>query len=192
MPRAGLSTERVVEQAERLVDTPGSPPLTLAVLAESLGVRQPSLYKHIEGMDGLQRELAVRAKTELADTLARAAVGRARADALRAIAHAYRGWALAHPVRYAATVRAPAPGDAEDEAASTAAVTVVFAALAGYGLLGDDAVDATRALRAALHGFISLEAGGGFGLPVSIDASFERLVEMLVGALDAASAQAAS
>ena len=49
---------------------------------------------------------------------------------------------------------------------------VVFAVLAGYGITGDDAVDATRALR----GFLTLEAGGGFGMPRDIDRSYQRFI----------------
>ncbi len=55
----------------------------------------------------------------------------------------------------------------------------VFSVLARYGLSGDDAIDATRALRAALHGFVTLEAVGGFGLPRDVDRSFARLVQIL-------------
>ena len=176
MARAGLTEILVIEEAERLADEVGLPQMTLAALAGRLGVRQPSLYKHIEGMDGLVRSISVRAKNELAYVLARAAVGRERADALTAIANAYRGWALKHPGRYAAAQSAPAPGDTEDQAASLAVVQVATDILAGYKLGDDDAIDATRALRSALHGFITLESSGGFGLPVDIDRSFERLV----------------
>jgi AcrR family transcriptional regulator len=174
--RAGLTEILVIEEAERLADEVGLPQMTLAALAGRLGVRQPSLYKHIEGMDGLVRSISVRAKNELAYVLARAAVGRERAEALTSISHAYRGWALAHPGRYAAAQSAPAPGDTEDQAASLAVVQVATDILAGYKLGDDDAIDATRALRSALHGFITLESSGGFGLPVDIDRSFERLV----------------
>jgi hypothetical protein len=52
----------------------------------------------------------------------------------------------------------------------------------GYGLGGDDAVDAIRAFRAALHGFVSLEASHGFGFSASVDRSFDRLVHALVRA----------
>ncbi|MDI5938548.1 TetR-like C-terminal domain-containing protein, partial [Micromonospora sp. DH15] len=48
--------------------------------------------------------------------------------------------------------------------------------LRGYGLDGDDAVDATRVLRSALHGFLALEAAGGFGLPRDLDRSYDQLV----------------
>ena len=183
MARAGLSEDRVVVEAERIADEVGLSRLTLAALAESLGVRQPSLYKHIDGMDALQRSIAVRAKTELGEVLGRAAVGKAGDDAIRALSTAYRRWALEHPGRYSATVRAPEPGDTDDEAASSSVVGVVFDVLAGYDLHGVDAIDATRALRSTLHGFIALESSGGFGLPVDVDRSFERLVDGLVVAL---------
>ena len=113
MPRAGLTEARVVDEAERMADEVGLSRLTLAAVAERLGVRQPSLYKHIDGMDALQRSLAVRAKSELANVLARAAVGRERGEAIASLSHAYRAWALEHPGRYAAAQRAPMPGDAD-------------------------------------------------------------------------------
>lgn len=183
MPRAGLTEARVVDEAERMADEVGLSRLTLAALAERLGVRQPSLYKHVDGMDALRRSLAVRAKDELADVLARAAVGRERGDAITSISHAYRAWALEHPGRYAAAQRAPKPGDAEDQEAGLAVVQIVADVLAGYQLRDDDAIDAIRALRSTLHGFVTLESGGGFGLPLDVDRSFERLIRGLITAL---------
>jgi Tetracyclin repressor-like, C-terminal domain len=53
----------------------------------------------------------------------------------------------------------------------------------GYGLDGDDAIDAIRAYRAALHGFVALEADHGFAFPNDIERSFDRLVHALVLAL---------
>ena len=183
MPRAGLNEAVVIAEAERIADEVGLGHLTMAAVAERLGVRQPSLYKHVANMADLQRSLALRAKWDLAGTLGRAAVGRARGDAVLSIAHAYRAFAKAHPGRYAAAERAPVPGDLEDEAASRAAAQVVFDVLAPYELRDDAAVDAVRALRSALHGFVTLETAGGFGLPVDIDRSFTRLVGGLVRAL---------
>ena len=185
MPRAGLTEIRVVEEAERFVDEIGPAGLTLAALAHRLGVRQPSLYKHIAGLEGLRRSIAIRSKRELAEVLGRAAVGRAQGDAITSMAHAYRGWAREHPGRYAATQRAPLPGDVDDERASAEVVQVAFDVMAGYGLRDDDAVDAIRALRAGLHGFVTLEAGHGFGMPVDVDRSFARLVAGLATAFSA-------
>ncbi len=58
MPRAGLTTLRVVQEAEEVADEVGLANLTLAAIAPRLGVRIPSLYKHVGGMDDLQRLVA--------------------------------------------------------------------------------------------------------------------------------------
>ena len=63
MPRAGLTKARVIDEAAQMADEIGLSHLTLAALADRLGVRYPSLYKHVDGMDGLQRGIAVRAGT---------------------------------------------------------------------------------------------------------------------------------
>lgn len=48
---------------------------------------------------------------------------------------------------------------------------------------GTAAIDATRAICSALHGFIALEAAGGFGLPLDIDRRYAALVHALGVAL---------
>jgi AcrR family transcriptional regulator len=192
VPRAGLNEDRVVDEAEQLADEVGLSRLTLAAIAGRLGVRQPSLYKHIDGMAGLQRSISIRGKVELADILGRAAVGRSRGDAIHSMSHAYRDWALDHPGRYEAAQRAPVPGDKDDEIASLSVVQICADVLAGYSLSGDDAIDAIRALRSALHGFVTLEMGGGFELPVDIDRSFDRLVRGLVVAFAGWTGQSAT
>jgi AcrR family transcriptional regulator len=167
----------VVTAAAELADEVGFDRLTLAALSGGLGVRLPSLYKHIDSLDGLRRDVAVLAVTELGAAIGAAAIGRAGSDALRSVAAAYRDYGRAHPGRYSATVRAPAADDADHTAAAETVLRIVLAVLAGYGLTGEDAIDATRALRAALHGFVTLETGGGFGMPVDVDRSFRRLVD---------------
>lgn len=177
MARAGLSPTSVGAAAAELADEAGWERLTLAALAARLGVRLPSLYKHIDSLDGLRRDVTVLAVSELGAAMSAAAVGRAGGDALRAVAAAYRDYGKAHPGRYAATVRAPAADDAQHTASAESVLRVVLAVLAGYGLAGDDAVDATRALRAGMHGFVTLEAGGGFGMPLDVDRSYTRLID---------------
>jgi AcrR family transcriptional regulator len=177
MARAGLTPDRVVHEAAIVADEVGLERLTLAAVAERFGVALPSLYKHVRGREGLQRDLAVLGVRELTVALSRAAVGRSGADALRSLARAYRDYAHARPGLYAASVRAPSADDAEHLKVSEDALDVVRAVLAGYHITGADAIDAIRALRAALHGFVALEAEGGFGLPQSLDASFTRLAD---------------
>jgi AcrR family transcriptional regulator len=179
MARAGLSAEAVVSAAAALADREGLEAVTLARLAADAGVRPPSLYAHVAGLDDVRRRLAIRGARELAAVLREAATGRSGGDALRAIAAAHRDHARRHPGTYLAAQRAPAKGDADAKAAAGEAVDVLRAVLAGYGLEGDDAIHAARALRAALHGFALLEAGGGFGIKLDVGESFSRLVEQL-------------
>lgn len=184
MPRAGLSPDVVVARAGDLADASGYDALSLAVLADDLGVRVPSLYKHVGGLPDLQRRLALAGMRDLLEALARATSGLAGREALGALATAHRAYARRHPGRYAATLRAPRPGEGEELLAVAGALTeLLLDVLRGYGRTGADAVHAARTVRAALHGFVALEAAGGFGLPEAVDDSYARLVDALDAAL---------
>jgi AcrR family transcriptional regulator len=182
VPRAGLTTSAVVAQAADLADLAGFDQLTLAAVASSVGVALPSLYKHVRSVADLRRLVGVQGLREMNEALSRAAVGRSEGAALYGLGHAYRDFALAHPGRYAATLRVPDEVSDVDGAYTDVAadlLAVVFAVLRGYGIEGQDAVDATRLLRSVLHGFVSLETAGGFGMPRDVRRSFERALAAL-------------
>ncbi|MEV6691789.1 WHG domain-containing protein [Micromonospora sp. NPDC051196] len=179
MPRAGLNPQVVVREAALLADEVGYQKLTLAALANRLGVALPSLYKHIKGADALAQQLSALATAELAEEMTTAAAGRSGQDALRAVATAYRSYARRHPGRYPAAQRVPDPTDPAHVAAGQRAVDVVYAILRGYGIEGDSAVDGVRMFRAAVHGFVALEAAGDFGLPREVDRSFDQMIVAL-------------
>jgi len=183
MPRSGLDTARVVEEAARIADADGLAEVTLARVAEALGVRAPSLYNHVDGLPGMLRMLTLLSLGELTDAIRDAAVGRSGPEALGAVARAYRTYAHEHPGRYASTVRAPAPADPELVAAGLRAVEMIVAVLGAWGLTGDQALHQVRIVRSALHGFVSIEAEGGFGLALSLDESFELMLQTLVAGL---------
>jgi AcrR family transcriptional regulator len=183
MPRMGLDPARVVDTAAAIADADGLEAVTLARVAGELGVRTPSLYNHVDGRGDLLRAIALLGVRELTAALREAAVGRASADALTAAAHAYRAYARAHPGRCAATVAAPTARDDEHRAAAAEAVDVLLAVMRGWDLEGDDAIHAVRAFRSAVHCFVAIEASGGFGMAVDVDASFDRLVATLAWGL---------
>ncbi len=182
--RLSLSTESVVAAATQFVDRHGAEALTLAGIATQLGIKSPSLYNHVDGIGALRRLVALAAIEDLAEETRTAAMGRSGASGLRAIAHAYRQVARTRPGTYA-LIQVARPGDEAWEAASTRVLEPVLAALAGMGLEGEAAIHATRAVRSAIHGFVSLETTSGFGLNVDVDASFDMLVDVVVGGLEA-------
>jgi AcrR family transcriptional regulator len=180
MPRVGLDRDAVVNAATALADSDGLDAVTLARLAGELGVRPPSLYVHVRGLDDLRRQIGARGARELAEALQAAAAGRAGRDALDAIGHAYRAYAQEHPGSYAALQRLPGgAADEESTAAATQVVEVVIAVLRGYGLAGEDALHATRIVRSTLHGFVTLEQANGFAIPLELDETFARLLATL-------------
>jgi AcrR family transcriptional regulator len=181
--RAGLDQATVVEAAARLVDEEGIEQLTLGRLAERLGVRTPSLYNHVAGLPGLKHELALYYLHDLLERLLRATIGKSRAEAIFALADAYRAYAREAPGRYALTQQAPDPSDEELQAMAQQIVDVVQAVLAPYRLSEEEAIHAIRSLRSMVHGFSSLEVAGGFGMPVDLDASFHWLINLFIAGL---------
>jgi AcrR family transcriptional regulator len=182
MPRAGLSTAAVVDAALAVVDEQGVDALTLAAVAQHTGVAAPSLYKHVAGLGELRMLLAARALDDMADHFTNAVLGRSGDDAVIALMHAYRDYVRRHPARYAAMPLDPLHDPALAESGGRL-LDVVLAAVRGYGLTGSDAIHAIRCLRAVAHGFSSLEAGGGFGLPEDLDQTYDHLVAAVLPAL---------
>lgn len=183
MPRVGLSIEQILTEAAEIADREGLAALTLSALAERLGIRSPSLLHHVGSLKRLHEQLGTFGCRELREALSKAALGRAGADAIRSVAHAFRAFAQEHPGLYAAVQLPPPAEDAEAVEEARKVVEVVALSLRGVGLSEAQLVHAVRALRAGVHGFMVLELQGGFGLPDDVDESFEALVEVLVDGL---------
>jgi len=177
MPRTGLSAGDVVRAGAELADEAGFASLTLGMVAERLGIRPPSLYKHVTSLADLQHRIAALAMRELDEVIRDAMLGRSGRDALAALARAIRSYVTAHPGRYTATVGAEFAGpDDPLLAASTRVIESIGAVLHGYGIGGDDLVHAIRTLRCTLHGFAVLQASHAFQWSGDADDSFEWLI----------------
>ena len=188
MPRRpGLDTAVVVEAAARLIDAEGVEALSLSRLATQLGIRTPSLYNHIDGLPGLQLALARRNAAVLAERLGNAAIGKSGGEAVRSVAQAFRDYIKSAPGVYTvATRRLPGQTQADTtlEQAESRVVEIVLAVVSSYGLEGEEALHAVRGLRSLVHGFATLETAGGFGLPLDLDESFRRLVDVFIAGLE--------
>lgn len=188
--KRGISQTDVVGAAAEIADAQGLEAVTLASVAARLGIRSPSLYAHVEGLDGLRRLLALEAAGALRSALEKSVRDRSGLAALRALAGAYRRFAKRHPGLYLAAQRAVRPGEDDElyRALASAAMPAVRA-LAEAGVEGPEGVHLTRAFRSAMHGFVVLEGMGGFGLPESVEESYARMVDLLVSAVRGVSAE---
>jgi len=183
-PRKRLDREQVLAAAEVIADRDGWTHLTMTALANELGVKVPSLYNHVPNLEALRGELQNRTFLALAAALNRSAMGRSGPTAVRALAKAFRTFALEHPGRYDLAMREPVDREGF-EAAALEAGRALWAVIASYGI-SEDAVELQLSAFAALHGVLVLENAGFYPPGIDTDAVYEHVLEMTLGLFDAA------
>jgi AcrR family transcriptional regulator len=186
-PRSHLTKQTVVQAAADLINAEGLEALSLGRLAKELGIRTPSLYNHVDGLPGLMRELSILNARNLADRLNEAAIGHTGPELVRTVMQAIRAYIKEYPGLYLSTVRASgthAEVDPALEKEEARSVKVGMVAMSSFGLEGEDAIHAVRGLRSVVHGFATLEISGGFGMPLDLDKSFSRLVDLFIAGLE--------
>lgn len=95
--KVGLDKKTIIEAAANMADERGIANVTLKVLATELGVKSPSLYKHFSGgLDELNKELMLYGWRLLEADITRAAIGKSKDNAVRAICLAYREFVAKH------------------------------------------------------------------------------------------------
>ena len=186
MPRAGLDKTLVVQAAAELVNAEGLQALSITCLSSRLGIQAPSIYNHVGGLPDLRRELSLLGLRRMGECMAEAAIGKSGPQALLAVAGAYRAFIKENPGVYSAGL--PASGnmervDEEIRQAEERVLHIVMSIIYSFGLEREDGLHAARALRSLVHGFATLEISGGFGLPLDLDESFRRLMELLIAGM---------
>ncbi|MGF0311797.1 TetR/AcrR family transcriptional regulator [Rhodococcus sp. IEGM1428] len=180
MPRAGLAPASVTEAAADLADEIGIDRMSMGLVAERLGVKTPSLYKHVDNLADLVHRVGVLAMNELGDTIRDATQGRAGRDALVAGTRAMRDYVVAHPGRYAAGNAAQITGPDDPLMAAANRVMDSWAAmLHGYRIDPAQQTHALRMLRSLLHGFTTLETAHSFQLGTDLDDSFDWMIDFV-------------
>jgi AcrR family transcriptional regulator len=179
---ARTSVEDIVAAGQRVLESEGIDGLTMQRVATVVGVRAPSLYKHIAGRGELMRLIVEATVIELGRALESAVLGHDSRRDLAAIATAFRAFAHARPEAYR-LIFAPLPDEwrpaPEVMRDAVAAVLRTAAGLAGP----DHALEGARLVTAWGHGFLTMELAGAFRLEGDVDAAFAFGVERLAQAL---------
>lgn len=167
-PRA----QEIADAAEALLDEEGPEALTMRRLADRLGIKAASLYKHFGGKDEIEAELISRGFTAQAAEFERAIAGARPGRELEAVALAYRSFARERPHRYrlmtgSALRRELLPPGLEDRAAAPL-----------IGIFGGNR-DRARAAWAFAHGMTILELDGRFPADADLDAAWRSGVAAL-------------
>jgi AcrR family transcriptional regulator len=104
-----VRAREVVVVARDLLESEGSGGLTMRRLADQLGIRAPSLYKHFPHKEALEVAIIIDGFEEAAAQFE--AVSDDTDDPLASFATAYRAFAMAHPHVYRLMTDRPLPRD---------------------------------------------------------------------------------
>lgn len=159
---AQVSVDGIVGKARELIEAEGVENLSLAKLASALGIKAPSLYKHLASKAELIRAVNTLTNRELVAFMREAVNATTDPhDRLIAMARAYRQFAHAHPVTYMLAFSSTAPEmrpDARELEQLAIPLQEIWAAVTGPG----DSLAALRGAWALIHGFVTLELNGLF------------------------------
>jgi AcrR family transcriptional regulator len=160
-PRA----REIVAAARELLEEEGPEALSMRRLGERLGIRAPSIYKHLPGKGALEAAVISTAFEEQGAAFAVALDG--AADPLTAVAREYRRFARAHPHLYRLMTQGALQRELLTSGAEEGAAAPVVQAVGGDS-------DAARALWAFAHGMTILELDGRFPPDADLDAAWQR------------------
>ena len=182
--KAGLDKTTIIETAANMADERGISNVTLKVLAEELGIKPPSLYKHFKGgLEELNKELMLHGWRSLENEITKAAIGKAKDDAILAICYAYRNFAAEHKGLFEAMQWYNMYQSEEHLQATQGMVSVFFQVLDAYDLNDGQKVHIVRMFRGFLQGFSSIEIHSGFGNPLSINDSFDFALKTILNGI---------
>jgi AcrR family transcriptional regulator len=179
---AKLTPATILREAQTLLDHGGPDALAMRPLADALGVRPGSLYRHFDSRAALLNQLAEHAADALRDDVTAAAHAQTPRAALDAIARAYLHFAHTRPHTYD-LLMTPRP-EQPPGIKTTAGKHLWNALLAHVGALSGNPDDTGHAVAywTFLHGAASLQRSGLYGasgpqdgLDIGLNAILDRM-----------------
>ena len=182
--KTGLDKKAIIEVAANLADEKGIANVTLKVLADELGVKPPSLYKHFNGgLDELNKELMLYGWRSLESEIIKVVIGKAKDEAIIALSNAYRDLVTSHKGLFEAMQWYNMYESEEHLQATQGTVAVLFQILDAYELVEEQKVHIVRMLRGFLQGFLMIETHGGYGNAMPIRESFDFALKTILNGI---------
>lgn len=97
MTKGNIDKESIINKAVELVNSVGIDKVTLKMLAENLGIKSPSLYNHIDGVDDLKMQLMMYGWKQAEERITQAVIGLSGFDAIRAMCYAFYDYVIENP-----------------------------------------------------------------------------------------------
>lgn len=168
--------QQIMAAARELLDAEGPDALSMRRIAERVGIRAPSLYKHFPDKAAVEAGLQAQGMTQLAEDLEAAEAEIGVEPPLLVLARAYRRHALAGPHLYRITHSRPLARNALPEGLEDRAATPL-----AHAVRGD--IDIARSFWAFAHGMVVLELDGRFPPGADLDAAWRTGCEAFAQAI---------
>jgi AcrR family transcriptional regulator len=176
------SRDAITAAARAILEEDGLDAVSMQAVADRVGVRAPSLYKHIADRNALIRAVTDAVMADLGATLRPPQAATDPRVDLRWIARTYRTFVHENPVGYGLLFARLDPAQSPDPGAMAALGEPIVAAVAR--LVGEaDALASARTFVAFAHGFTSLELAGGFRLGGDVDAAYASGIELILAGI---------
>lgn len=183
MTRKNLDKNYIIKIAVQLANDKGIESVTLKTLADELGIKSPSLYNHVGGIDGLRKGIILYGWNDLEKRVMQYAVGISGYDALKAVCRAYYGFAIENTGVFQAMLWYNKFRDDEIIEAETNLFSVFFRITASLNISKENGIHMIRALRSFMDGFILWADGDTFGDQVPTEESFEVSLNILIAGM---------
>ena len=95
-----ITKSDVIQTAADIADKNGLSNVSLKAVAESLNIRTPSLYNHIDSLEALLREIAHNGMKTMNERMMQAAIGKIGDDAVKSVGITYLDYMIEHPGIY--------------------------------------------------------------------------------------------
>ncbi len=174
----------IIDTALSILDDQGLAAVTLKNVASELNIKSPSLYNHVDNLDDLLSMVAIRCLDNLYNALVNTVIGLSERDALLALSNEYRAFFKKHPGQYSLIQSVTIwQHNLEAKGASDKILQLAGKILEKSDLSQDGMIHFIRVWRSFMHGFLSLETNGDFGLEQSVNDSFNYGLRVLLNSL---------
>jgi AcrR family transcriptional regulator len=179
-----LKKQEIIELCVEIVDKDGFLNLSVKTIADKLGIKPPSIYKHFPGGLGEIKDALMTYGWQRIDTkIARSAVGKAGENGLKAMCYALREFAHEHPGVFETVCWHNSYTSEQDQEMTKGVIASLYAVLNSLEFSDVQKMHVLRTLRGYVEGFAMLELHGSFGDKVSLDESFSYGVDALISGI---------
>ena len=184
MKRKKIDRNEIISTAILLADKKGYSNISLKEIADSLDIKTPSLYNHINGLDELYDLLAQEGLKRLLNELVNSVIGLSGKQALLSMGKSYIAFASSSPNLYLATQQVSTCWSDATKELSEEIINFIFKIISIYNLSKEQNIHVVRTLRSYLHGFALLKSQDFFKIPLDINKSFEIGFESILKGLE--------